>query len=120
MATYSTIPAVINSLGVLGDLYWEDEEYTIQELREFVGEKSVVGCLIKYESGWQENAVGDNGKSFGLLQFHKATFDLYAKKYNLDLEYKNPSHQILLANLMLNDNFEKNIKHWSVWRKCVY
>lgn len=113
-----SVPYIYAKLGTLGDLYWEDEEYSVSRLKELVGEKSVIDCLIRYESSWNPEAVGDFGQAIGLLQFHRPTFERYAKKYNLELDIKNPNHQILLANLMLNDNFN-NVYQWSVASRCL-
>jgi hypothetical protein len=77
----------------------------------------VLKCLITYESQYNPNATGDGGLAFGILQFHRNTFDTYSHKYELELDYKNPIHQIILADLMLQDDFD-NIIHWSPWRKC--
>lgn len=78
----------------------------------------VLKCLITYESQYNPNATGDSGLAFGILQFHKRTFEHYALEYKLELDYKNPIHQIILADLMLQDDWD-NIVHWSPWRKCI-
>jgi len=74
-----------------------------------------IDCLIKYESGGREDVYGDNGKAYGILQFHRPTFELYSTKYELDIDYKNPEHQIILAEKMLKDGLAY---HWTPWRKC--
>lgn len=66
--------------------------------------------LIACESRWNDRAEGDNGTSFGLLQFKEDTFLLFAKKYNLaTASYVNPHHQMDLAALMIRDGY---ISHW--------
>lgn len=75
-----------------------------------------ISCLIKYESGGDPNAVGDRGLARNILQFHKATFDLYAKKYGVEyLTYDDAESQIYLAALMLEDGLGY---HWSTYGKC--
>ena len=60
--------------------------------------------LIQKESGWKETAVGDSGKAYGIAQFWRSTFYGYAKKYGMDeLQYENPSDQILLMVRMIAD-----------------
>lgn len=78
---------------------------------------TLIDCLIQKESGGNPEAVGDKGLAFGILQYHRATFDHFCGKYNLTLDYKNPDHQIRLCDLMLEDDFN-NIKHWSVYKYC--
>ena len=102
-----------------GDLYAENREYSISELRGIVGANSLLDCIIRKESSWNPTNIGDSGNAYGLLQFHQSTFDMFSKKYGLELDRNNPIDQIVLANLMLNENLEKNIKHWSVWPKCI-
>ena len=78
----------------------------------------IVGCLVWYESKGNENAVGDKGLANGVLQFHKSTFDYFCEKYGLKLNYCNSEDQKLLADYMLQDNFN-NIRHWSVYKRCL-
>jgi len=79
--------------------------------------QELINCLITYESQGNEFATGDSGLAYGILQFHKETFDKYSTEYGMKLDYKNPKDQILLADYMLKENID-NIKHWSVWKKC--
>lgn len=66
--------------------------------------------LIACESQWKEDAAGDNGTSFGILQFKTPTFALFSKKYKRDdLSIDNPRHQIDLASLMIADGY---LQHW--------
>ena len=72
--------------------------------------------LIQQESSWNPQAKGDKGKAFGLLQFHKNTFQFYSNKYgHNDYLYYNPEHQIALAVEMISNGL---IKHWkNSWQK---
>jgi hypothetical protein len=108
---------VSHRMAVLGDLVALDEEYTIQELKALVGANSLLDCLISHESSWRANVYGDNGRAFGLLQFHRPTFNMFSKKYNLTLDYYKPIDQIILASIILNDNINY-IYHWSTWKFC--
>ena len=103
---------------IKGDLYAESREYTVSEMKGIVEANSLLYCLIKNESSWNPTNIGDSGKAYGLLQFHKPTFDRYSAKYGLTLNYYSPIDQILLAKLMINDNIQ-NVRHWSVYPKCI-
>ena len=66
--------------------------------------------LIACESQWKEDAAGDNGTSFGILQFKIPTFAHFTKKYKLeDFSIDNPRDQIDLAALMISNG---HLKHW--------
>jgi len=98
------IPRFIAPNATLGVFYTEDD---------------IISCLIEHESGGNPEAVGDNGLAKGILQFHLATFEIFKHKYGLDyLRYENPEDQILLANLMIKEDFN-NIFHWSVAKLCL-
>ena len=90
------------------------------EVRKFPVYGDIISCLIDRESGGNENAVGDKGKSFGILQFQKSTWQTYCvDKYNFLLEdYYKAEKQKECCEKMLNDDF-RNIYHWSVASKCL-
>lgn len=78
------------------------------------GFDSIMARLIECESNWNETAVGDHGKAYGLLQFWETTFELYKNKYDLpELQYKDPDDQITLASIMIRDGHEHN---WTCWK----
>ena len=114
----NTLIAVVNpnfkgENGSLGSLW------TKGDVRDLVGKNTLISCLIKYESNWNINAVGDNGKARNVLQFWEGTFNTFKKKYNLEyLEWNNAEDQILLAQKMLEDDIN-NLRHWSVAPKCL-
>lgn len=65
------------------------------------------------ESSGKIDAVGDNGLAFGLYQFHENTFNMFAKDLGEKLEWKNPEHQIKLANWSFAHGKQT---HWSCWK----
>lgn len=77
-----------------------------------------VDCIIQNESGWNPKAVGDNFRAYGLFQFHRATFDRFSAKYNLELDYQNPNDQLLLFEKMLDEDFNL-IRHWTTAKSCL-
>lgn len=59
-------------------------------------------------------AIGDNGKAYGLLQFHYATFMEFAKRCGMrHPHWKNPYQQIYIANWMIRHGY---IRNWSCYR----
>lgn len=46
------------------------EELVRQLCREYGADEAVICAQIQHESGWDPNAVGDNGHSVGLEQLH--------------------------------------------------
>jgi hypothetical protein len=93
--------------------------YSLGSLKssELLNENTLISCLIRYESGGDPEAIGDHGLAKNVLQFHEATFNLYAEKYGLDLDYNSAEDQIRLATEMLKRD-PNNIYHWSTWRLC--
>ena len=80
----------------------------------------IIRCLIREESGGDVDAKGDldhiSGPSYGILQFQYPTFREFSEKYGMVLDYKNPQHQILLAErMLLNGHGER----WTTYKKCV-
>lgn len=70
--------------------------------------------LISCESVWKEDAVGDNNRSFGILQFQKRTFDRFSKKYGREgWRIFDSYDQIDLAVLMIRDGYEDSWLHCS-------
>ncbi len=70
--------------------------------------------LIVCESQWKTHAQGDNGTSFGLLQFKMQTFAHFTKKYGtLGTDIESPHHQIDLAAQMIANG------HLDHWKNCA-
>ena len=66
--------------------------------------------LIQCESAWQEDALGDSETSFGVLQFKKDTFSLFAGKFDFqNFNIDNSYHQVDLAARMIKEGY---ILHW--------
>ena len=67
--------------------------------------------VIQCESSWKPNAVGDSGLAYGILQYHRPTFDNFCKG-----DYYNPYDQIDCAISMFQNNLKN---HWSCFRQLV-
>lgn len=77
----------------------------------------IVRGLILCESSWNKNAVGDNGKSFGLGQFQQETFDWLKKKAKMNnLQWKDAYDQIILLIWAVENNYTDL---WSCSRKVI-
>ena len=97
--------------GILASLIQQDD---IMDIREQVGGNTLLKCIIQKESTWNIKAVGQ-ANEIGLLQFKQSTFEMFAKKYDLDLNVFNPNDQILLAEKMLDDGYGF---HWTTFKQC--
>lgn len=86
--------AVLGDLGVSDDLYGVLADMTAKYGIDY-GE--IISKLIECESGGQENAIGDNGQSRGILQFQKKTFDHFCEG-----EWLNSEDQIRCAVKLIN------------------
>ena len=86
----------------------ENRSYGQLDIKELVWQKypDWLRDLIQCESGWNNNICGDNGTSCGILQYKKATFDLYCQG-----EWFNPEDQIICATQMIGNGLGKT--HWT-------
>lgn len=76
-----------------------------KELRKELIQKELIAKIIACESDGNSTAIGDNGKAYGIVQYHKATFEEHARKANLkNADWKNPKHQLYLLGWALNNN----------------
>lgn len=58
---------------------------------------------------------GDDGKSIGIAQFQRRTFDwLKVKAKHPEWRHSNPIHQLRLLNWALDNGYSS---HWTCWRK---
>lgn len=73
--------------------------------------------IIKAESGGKHEGVwGDEGKSYGIVQFSKNTFEFLSEKSGIEnLEWKNEYDQIVLLRWAIMNDFGS---HWSTYEKA--
>lgn len=81
--------------------------------------RELINCLIQHESGGKTNAVGDQGRANGILQFHIPTFQHFCiEKYELAEEIDqiyNEHIQVMCADMMIS---EGGISHWTTYPNC--
>jgi hypothetical protein len=71
--------------------------------------------VIQCESHGDSHAVGDNGEAYGILQFHKPTFDWMKHLAGHDeYQYTNPNDQILLFKWAVMNGYGD---HWVCFKK---
>ena len=77
----------------------------------------LIDCLIECESGGNTEAVGDNGRANGILQFHLPTFKLFCvNKYGFfESDYKDSLTQRQCCDFMITDGLQT---HWSCMKVC--
>ena len=69
-----------------------------------------LSATIKCESGFRHQGVfGDNGKAYGIAQFHRPTFDRYCEG-----DYYNMNDQLECMGEMWSQGL---MKHWSCYSK---
>jgi hypothetical protein len=87
----------------------EQIKLAISEVASVVGiDKVGYMNLIKCESSFNPKAIGDNGKAYSLLQFHRPTFDRFCEG-----NYKNPKDQLICGAKMIKKGLSY---HWT----CKY
>lgn len=78
------------------------EEYTTKELTSYFASlyganRGQLEAVINCESGWRPTVYGDGGKAYGLLQFHKPTFDRWAIQMGEPMNYYSAYDQIKMG-----------------------
>ena len=89
------------------------QEYAVAVAKDEKIDPNMFQKLIACESNWVGEAVGDQGRAIGILQFHRGTFDRFSKEYKLNLDINNSYHQIDLSTRMIADGY---LFHWT----CAY
>lgn len=79
---------------------------------------SVLKKVMYCESQNKPNPKGynDGGRAFGIMQFHKQTFQGYSKKLGEDLDYYSYHDQIKLAAYMFSIGQQR---HWTCYDKVM-
>jgi len=72
--------------------------------------------IAKCESMLNPTAVGDGGLAYGVFQFHKPTFEMFAKKIGESLDYYKTEDNIKLAVWAFANDREF---HWTCARKLA-
>lgn len=74
-------------------------------------------ATAKCESGLRHEGVyGDNGKAYGIMQFHRGTFDWFAKMYGKQMDYYSREDQIELAAWAFANGYAS---HWTCFNRLV-
>lgn len=71
--------------------------------------------VAKCESGYKKDVYGDGGYAFGVMQFHKQTFDMWSKEMGVDLDYYSSNDAIKLAAWAFAHGPSYK-KHWTCWK----
>lgn len=79
-------------------------------------DKQVLWNLAVCESGMRHDGIyGDNGRAYGLMQFHRRTFDWFKKMAGREsMRIENMYDQIVLAAWAIKNGFGE---HWTCFRK---
>lgn len=90
-------------------------EEVLNEVPKKYGVNPVIVQKVAFcESSYRYNVYGDGGHAYGVLQFHKPTFEQFEKKYGEELNYDSSLDQTKLASQMIRDGYGS---HWTCYRK---
>jgi len=102
-----------NSLQANSGLLWGIEREFWEVTDKYGLEYNLLYNLAMCESGLiHENRWGDKGLSYGLFQWKKKSWDLYNKKYGLNLDRYKLEDQTEMTAKVLAEGGEYN------WRRC--
>lgn len=81
----------------------------------YAADASLIIDIIECESSGRHDVYGDKGKSFGIVQFQKDTFnELKEKAHMRQLVWRNPVHQLRLMVWAIDHGYGDR---WSCYRK---
>jgi len=93
------------------------EEKAIISANKHGVDSLMVAQIVKCESNWKVDAVGDRGLSYGVAQFQVPTFNRMAKVYKeelgYDLSYTSPEDQIELLSFAISKGWGRE---WTAYR----
>jgi hypothetical protein len=92
---------------------------TISQIKQAISEISIkynlneagLARLIKCESSFNHNQYGDSGRAWGILQFHKPTFEHFCKG-----DYKNIKDQLECGARMISEGLGF---HWTCMKNYL-
>lgn len=96
----------------------EISERSIPEQINFFAEQygvdsSLVKKIVQCESQGKETALGDGGRAYGLMQYHKASFERHAELFGEELDYYSSYDQIKLGTWAIS---EGHGREWTSYR----
>lgn len=89
----------------------------IQLIEKYGGEQEqILTKVMNCESGGRRDVKGDGGKAHGLYQYHKPTWDRFAKLYGQEMDYYSPLDQIKLTAFVFQ-KYPEYRNHWTCFTK---
>lgn len=82
-------------------------EKIVKYANEYNVSAEVIRNVMKCESSFNPNAIGDGGTSFGLSQIHLPAHPDITKEQALDEDF---------AIIYMAKNIDKNPRQWTCWR----
>lgn len=84
------------------------------EIKEEADRKDLVLAILECESSSRPNVYGDGGKSYGIAQVQKRTWDYLAPLAGIKGDWKDPENQVALLDWAIQNGYGDN---WTCYRK---
>lgn len=99
----------------------EVKDFSVKEMISYFAEyykadEKELSKVAKCESSFNQKAVGDGGRAYGIFQYHKPTFDRFSKLLGEDLDYYSAHDQLKLTAFVFAE-YPQYKKHWSCYTK---
>jgi hypothetical protein len=91
------------------------QEQVIYYANQYGADADLVSKVIENESGWKHNVCGDGGRSCGIGQFQKSSFERMSKAMGQELDYNSVHDQLKLISWAFANGYEKE---WTAFR-CI-
>lgn len=130
LKTFITISGLVLSLtqntyaqAPLLDITEQSNEAIVEHYaNEFGVDTEIALRLVECESGFKQTAIGDSGKSRGVMQYQEATFERHNNLYNQslnkseDLDYNSAHDQIMLGMWAISEGYGNE---WTAYRAIM-
>lgn len=91
------------------------KEYIVKYAEIHHAPEKELMSVVKCESNFNPNAIGDGGKAKNIFQYHEETFNRYAKLYGEKLDYNSYADQAKLTSWIFV-NYPKEKHAWSCYK----
>jgi len=92
------------------------EEQVVYFSKLYGGDANIISKVMECESGGNQSAVGDEGRSRGVMQFQKPTFDSLSGKIGENLDINSSYDQIKLATWAISNGHGRS---WTAYRAIM-
>ena len=96
---------------------WTPQQKAQHFAKEYGANYTEMAKVIVCESNWRPTVYGDGTKAYSYAQFHRPTFDMWAKELGKELDYQNPDDHLELMAYAFSKDGVSYKRAWTCWTK---